>query len=671
MDSNFNPELDLDSILREFSDHPQPPSEQPQNDPPPEQPQEVTGDTIRLDQVRQAVAAATTDLSDTAVFEGIRITDEEETQEAPDTAPTTVLPEVEPFSEQWEPEYDEPMGELPPAPIPFRPKSRLKELREKLILGPEKRYYELTEQGLFKLQLSLVLCLLVFLVSAGSAALYIWGVIDPERLRLVVFIQFLGMLLSALLGCYRLMEGFADLPRLRFTVNTLLSFSFIVCCIDGVLCLSQLRLPVGAAFSLAMVMEIWSAYDRRSAEIGMMDTMRRATTLDSVVRVEDWYEGRPGFRTGKGQVEHFMDSYTATPQPEKLLNRYALITLAVSIGLGVLSGVRHGFEAGVQLCASALLMGMPVSALLTISRPMAILEKRLHKLGTVLCGWQGISAVDRMAAYPLEDTDLFPYGCAKLNGVKFYGDRNPDQVVAYATALIRANRGALVSLFGTLLESRNGYLCTPHAVTVYPGGIGGEIGEDSVLVGTLSFLRDMGVDMGSGTRVAQAVYCAIDGELAGVFAVTYRRSVSAASGLRTLCGYRGLTPVVLCEDFMISESFLGSKFGVNTRRMAFPGLQQRIDLSQTEVPEDAPVIALTTKDGLAPKAFAVTGARVLKSTWKLGVAIHMIGGIVGLVIMAALAWVGGAHLLNPLNLLAYQFIWMIPGILITEWTRTI
>lgn len=663
MDSNFEAELDLDSILREFSDHPQPPPQQ-------EQEEEVTGDTIRLDQVRQAVASSEPNLGDTAVFEGIRITDEEE-EEADDPAPTAVLPEVEPFSEQWEPEYEEPMGELPPAPIPFRPKSRLKELREKLILGPEKRYYELTEQGLFKLQLSGFLCLLIFLVCAGSAILYTWGWISPDRLRLVVFIQFLGILLSALVGCYRLMEGFADLLHLRFTVNTLLSFSFIVCCVDGVLCLGQLRLPVGAAFSLAMLMAIWAAYDRRSAEIGMMDTLRRAITLDSVVRTENRYEGRPGFATGKGQVEHFMDNYAAPSKPEKLLNWYALITLAVSLGLGVLAGVRHGFSTGVQLCACATLMGMPASAFLTAPRPMAILEKRLHKLGTVLCGWQGVSAVERNAAYPLEDTDLFPHGCAKLNGVKFYGDRTPDQVVAYATALIRANRGALVSLFGALLESRNGYLCTPHAVTVYPGGIGGEIGEDSVLVGTLDFLRDMGVDMGSGTRVEQAVYCAIDGELSGVFAVTYRRSVSAASGLRTLCGYRGLTPVVLCEDFMISEGFLRSKFGVNTRRMAFPSLQQRIDLSQAEVPEDAPVIALTTKEGLAPKAFAVTGARVLKSSLKLGVAIHMIGGIVGLLIMAALAWVNGAHLLTPTNLLAYQFIWMLPGILVTEWTRTL
>lgn len=660
MNPNIDDELDLDSILLEFSDHP---PEEPPQDPPEETPEACPSDTIRLDNVRQAVEKET-NTGDTAVFGAVHM--EEEVPE-----PTQAIPEVEPFSEQWEPEYEEPIVELPPAPIPFRPKSRLKELREHLIRGPEKRYYELTEQGLFKLQLSFLLCLVIFLTSAGAAALYSWGVLPPERLRLVVFIQFLGMLLSALVGCYRLMDGFGELLRLRFTPNTLLSFSFILCCVDGVLCLGQLRLPVGAAFSFSMLLAIGGAYDKRSAEIGMMDTLRRATTLDSIVRQDNWYENRPGFVTGKGQVGHFMDHYNAPSKPEQILNRYSLIVLIVSLGLGVLAGVRHGFAAGVQLCACAVLMGLPASALFALSRPMAILEKRLHKLGCVLCGWQGISQADKHAAFPLKDTDLFPHGCAKLNGVKFYGDREPDQVVAYATALIRANQGALVSLFGALLESRNGYLCTPHKVTVYPGGIGGEIGEDSVLVGTLGFMRDMGVDMGSGTRVEQAVYCAIDGELSGVFAVTYRRSVSASTGLRTLCGYRGLTPVVLCEDFMITESFLHNKFNVNTRRMAFPELQQRIDLAQTEAPEDAPVIALTVKDGLAPKAFAITGARVLKSSWKLGVAIHMIAGIIGLLMMAALAWVGSENLLTPLNILAYQLLWMLPAILITEWTRTL
>lgn len=629
--------------------------------------EEVSGDTIRLDQIRKVVTETAADsMDDTAVFAPVG----EEYE--PDQPPAEEAEPVEPFSEEWEPEYEEPMGDYPtPEPIAFQPKARMRELRAKLVAGPEQRYYALSELGLGKLQLSLLINLLVFAFSAGFTVLYAWGMISEERLRLLVFVQFLGMLVSALLGCYRLMDGIGDLLHLRFTPNSLLVFTFVACCVDSVLCLQELRVPVSAAFSLEMTMAIWSAYDRRSAEIGMMDTLRKAPRLDSVVCVPDYYEGKPGICTGQGEVEHFMDYYSRTSTPEKVLNWYAFAALLVSLGGGILAGVRHGFSTGVQLCAASLLVGMPATAFLSVNRPLAILEKQLHRLGTVLCGWKGVRAAGRKTAYPLEDKDLFPAGAAKLNGMKFYGDREPDLVVAYATALIKANSGALVSLFSQLLDSRNGYYYTVSDLSVHTGGISGEIGDDTVLVGTLEFMQNMGVDMGEAKQIDQAVYAAIDGRLSGVFAVTYQKSRSTVAGLRTLCSYPGLTPVVVCEDFMLSKSFVQSKFGINPRRMAFPSRDVRRELTLREVGEVDPVIALTTKEGLAPKAFAVTGARVLRSAMKIGVAVHMVGGILGLLMMLALAYVGPQNILTPSNILLYEMIWMVPGLLITEWTRTI
>ncbi len=673
MEPNLELEFNLDDIMREFSDQPQEPILPTPPEPiQPEPVPEVTGDTIRLDQVRKAVAEATTaDLGDTAEFTPIRI-DTPEAEPEPVEEPTVAFEPVEPFSEDWEPEYEEPMGELPPQePIPFRPRSRLKELREKLVTGPEKKYYELMELGLGKLQISMILCLVVFLLCAGSTALYAMGVIGENRMRLLVFGQFLGLLLSGLLGCYRLLDGLSALLRLRFNGNTLLAVTFLVSCVDGVLCLQELRVSVSAAFSLEMFMAIWAAYDRRRAEMGMMDTMRRATTLDALIRVNDYLDGRPGVLQGKGEVEHFMDTFQTPSTPEKVLNWYSFSALLVSIAVGILAGVRHGVSTGIQLCTCALLIGMPATAFLSVIRPLTILEKQLHRLGTVLCGWNGVQAAGKQVCFPLSDTDLFPQSSVKSNGMKFYGNYTPDQVVAYTTALIRQGGGTLVPLFAKMLESRSGIAYTVNDLHLYSGGIGGQIGPDSVHVGTVDFMQDMGVEMGSGTRVHQAVYCAINGELAGVFAVTYQRQRATVAGLRTLSGYRGLNPVVLCEDFMVTEGFLRSKFNVNTRNLSFPGWNQKLELLEKTADEQDPVIALTTKPGLAPKAFAITGARVLRGAMRLGVIIHMIGGILGLLIMGALAWVGGTNYLTAVHLLVYELVWMIPGLLVTEWTRTL
>jgi hypothetical protein len=676
-------EFDLEEILREFSDHPQEPDEQPQKDEEedvlvwdgvmPETNRNSTPlpqDTVRLDEINKAVQKQEkTELEQTVTFTPVYEQEEEEEFIMPQEP---AEPAVEPYSEEWEPEYEQPMGEyIPPQPIVFRPKSRLRELKRKLVAGPEKRYYELSELGFGKLQAAIFANLLVAVLSAGTTALYTAGMIGPERTRFVVFVQFLSLLLSALLGSYQLMEGFSDIFKRRFSLNSLLIFSLAACLMDGILCLQQVRVPCCAAFSLNMTMSLWSTYQKRSTEIKQMDTMRKAVQLDKIVGVEDYYEGRPGFVKAEGQVEDFMETYAETSGPEKVLSVYALIAMLVSLALGVAVGVLYGITLGVQTFSSTLLVAVPATAFITLSRPKALLERRLHKLGTVICGWQGVRNLSAQGVFPVEDTDLFPAGATKMNGVKFYGQRQPDEVVAYAAALIIACGGGMEPLFIQLLESRNAHHYTAEKLRSYPGGVGAVINDEAVLAGSLSFMQDMGVEMPDGNRVSQAIYVAIDGSLSGVFAISYARTKASATGLTTLCAYRGLTPVMLCGDFMLTEGFLRSKFGVNTRRMVFADRATRDDLLAIQPEEDSVALAMTTRDGLASTAYAVTGARALRSASRLGVVIHMLGGILGIVIMAILGLMGVQHLLTPTNILLYELIWMLPGLLITEWTRSV
>ena len=146
---------------------------------------------------------------------------------------------------------------------------------------------------------------------------------------------------------------------------------------------------------------------------------------------------------------------------------------------------------------------------------------------------------------------------------------------------------------------------------------------------------------------------------------------SAAAGLVTLCGHRSVTPVILCGDFMLTEGFLQSKFGVKTRRIVFPTREVRSDLLNRRPDPEAAALAITTRDELVSAAYAVTGARSLRSAATLGTVIHLIGGILGMLTMLALGYLGSTELLTPTNVLLYQLIWMIPGFLVTEWTRAV
>lgn len=670
-------EFSLDDIMKEFAAGDAEPSEEAPEEIPeqtPEEPEapepEVTGDTLRIDLPVKERQADT--LGNTVRFEAIASNEEEET---PDARQLPAQEEkAEPFSKDWEPEYEQPIGEyVPPQPIVFHPRSRLRELKRKLVAGPEKRYYDLTELGFGKLQAAIFVSLLIVLFTAGATALYAAGFVQENRMKLLVFGQFLAMLLSALLGCYQMMEGVADLLKKRFTLNTMLLFTFAACCADGVLGLMEQRLPCCAAFSLHVTMSLWGAYHRRQTEMAQMDTMRKATHLDSIVRISEYHDGCSGLLRSEGQVEDFMDNYDAPSGPEKVLNIYALIAVLLSIGISVAAGVLHNSVSfAVQVLSVSLLAAVPVTGFIAIARPMAILEKRLHKLGTVLCGWQGVKGMCGRALFPVEHSDLFPAGYCKMNGVKFYGSRDPDQVVAYCTALILADGSGLGSLFEQLLTSRSGRHYTAENYHAYEnGGIGAEVCDEPVLMGSLTFLREMGVEVPDGINVNHAVYAAVDGELCGVFAITYGKANSSAAGMSTLCSYRKLRPVLTSCDFMINESFIKDRFGVNPRKVCFPERSVREALCRTEIPEDAPALALVTTEGLAPFAYAVTGARSLRAASIMATVVHMIGGILGLAIMLALAVLGEASLLTPFNLLAFELVWLIPGLLISEWTRVV
>jgi len=626
-----------------------------------EAPGETSGDTIRLDGLRKRLADRTAQEMSL-----------DDTQEIRTWNPSDTL-HAEPFSRQWEPEYEQPIGEyVPPQPIPFKPRSRLRELKKKLVEGPEKRYYELTEQGGGKLQAAIFLSLLVVLICVASTVMYSLGRVQENRMRLMVFIQFLAMLVSALLASFQLIEGVADLGKKRFTLNTLLAVTFFVCFADGMLCLKQLRVPCCAAFSMEVTMSLWSTYQRRSRERTQLDTMRKATHLDGLAACGEYLNGKKGLLPKEGQVEDFMDNYEATGPWEKRLDRYGLIAMIAAFGVGITACVLKGIPAGVQVTATSLLAAVPATAFICQSRPACILESRFHRLGVVFCGWRGILGLTGKTVFPVKYSDLYPAGTVRLNGVKYFGSREPDLVAAYAAAVIAADKGGLEELFYQVLEDHNGRHYDAYDLRHYDnGGMQGTVEGETVLIGSAAFMKAMEIEVPENVKLNYAVYVAIEGEFSGLFAVSYEKSRAVIASLTTLTAYRGLECALISDDFMLTHGFLRSKFGIKPKRFLLPDYPVREELRQKEADEDAPVLMMSTSQGIAPYAFAVTGARVLRNTCRMGALLHIVGGVIGLGIMITLVLLGALNLLTPVNMFLYQLVWMIPAFLITEWTRSI
>ena len=682
-----NQEFDLEEIMREFhSDEPEELTEDAQAlepedlrmaeaDSMPEGQEEETpaareGETIRLDSLPipgHAPANPETDRdTENLSLDATRVLPEL-SQENPEMEETA---EPEDSDEAPQEEYVLTAEQIPaPKPIQFR--SRLGELKRKLVAGPEKRYYDLTEIGLGRVQFAIFLSLLVVILCAGSTVMYATGMVPENRLRLMIFSQILTMMVSALLGCYLLMDGIVDLFTGKFSLNTMLFLTLAACSADAVFCLQELRVPCCAAFSLEMGFALWNRSLRRSTEMGQMDTLRKANWLDGIVKVPDHKGNGPAILRTDGRVEDFMDHYAARTGPEKTLNIYALLSILACAGIAVLAGILHNLSLGIQVFSTSMLVAVPASAFVSQSRPAAILERRLHMVGTVLCGWKGIKSLCGKASFPLFDKDIFPLGSVKLNGVKFLGNRDTEDVIAAAAALVCARGGGLEPVFTQLLKSRGGRESCAEEFRVLPNGLAGEVNGESCVLGLAECVREQGVEIPESALVSNALYFAADGILTAVFALSYNRTKASAAGLVTLNGCRKIKPLILCRNFMINRQLLKEKFGIRAKRYDFPDPEVRDEFADFTPDPEILAGALTTQQNLSSMAYAATGARALRRACRIGVALHIFAGVVGLLIMAALAYLGDLQLLSPLNVLLYQLVWVIPGLLVTEWARTV
>lgn len=411
-----------------------------------------------------------------------------------------------------------------------------------------------------------------------------------------------------------------------------------------------------------------------------MDTMRKAVRLDGIAACPDYMDGKKGFLPKEGQVEDFMDNYAQPGKPEKALYIYSLVAMAVAFAIGITAailkypqaGAGAGLSAGMQVCAVSLLAAMPATIFISQSRPSWLLEQRLRRLGTVLCGWQGVEGLKGKAVYPVTGSDLYPPETLRMNGMKFFEGREPEQVIAYTTAVVSASNCGFAHLFMGLLDSYNGMHYTATELTYYEvGGMSGVVEGETVRIGSWSFMKEMGIEVPDEARISYGMYVAIDSEVSGVFALNYGKNSSANAGVNTLTAYGSLECALVSDDFVVTHGFLKGKFGIKTKRFILPEYEKRAELRQTELPEDAPVLLMTTSKGLASLAYGVTGGRMLRNTSWAGAILHMVGGGLGLAIMLTLVILGALYLISPVNMFLYQLIWMIPAILITEWTRIV
>ena len=331
----------------------------------------------------------------------------------------------------------------------------------------------------------------------------------------------------------------------------------------------------------------------------------------------------------------------------------------------ILSSVGQKRPEALLWCLSAtFLSACPLSTTLCFGLPWQRLSRKLSKTGAALAGWQGVVNTTGSANLLLSDIDLFPVGSVTLNGIKIFGTFPLERIISYTASVIRDAGSGLTKTFHDLLRSQGAIYRRGELFTAYEGGGVSEVfGQDLVQVGSASFMVLMDVALPPGLKVKNAVFCAVNGELAGIFALNYQLPGTVPPALDILIRNR-ITPVLCTRDFNLIPSMLRQRFKLPVEKMEFPAVERRRELSDPKRAHSETLTAVLCREGLGPYAEAIVGGKRLRAAVRLSAILACLGGIAGLLLAFYLTFVSAYDSLTAMNLLVFMLMWLVPAPLI-------
>ncbi len=524
-----------------------------------------------------------------------------------------------------------------------------------------------------------VRAVLVFLLAAAAAVQllcpalgFLWlPPLDDPVLQAWISVGLLGA--GALLGCDALLEGLLRAFRLKIGMDTLTLISCLLTLGDGVwLALSPApgRYPYSAACLAAVFFLLHGRYHKRC---GLRLSCRTAAASASPYRVtldEKKWNARDTYCKWSGDAESFGSQIQADDGAQRFYRRVCPLLLIACLALGSLAHQGHEEESGHLLWTLSALFtaSAALGSGLVYGRSFHRAARRLARTGGALAGWPGIAGSRRDSRVLITDADLFPPGYVELQeSYRISREFPPERVLSYTATLIRdAGSGASKPFLDELRRIGGLPRRAEDLVFHEGGGVSATIRHERVLVGTASFMKLMEVPVTQGLNVRGAVFCAIDGRLAGIFALNYILPDTVFPALEMLMGEK-VGPVLATRDFNLIPAMLRQRFKLAADKMDFPPVERRRELSDPDQPHSGALTALLCREGLLPFAEAVTAARRLRRATLLGAGFCCAGSALGLAICTYLASVSAYTSLSPLNLLIFLLMWLLPVWLLTDW----
>ncbi len=483
-----------------------------------------------------------------------------------------------------------------------------------------------------------------------------------------------GMLgVAMLLGADTLLAGLFKVVYAGFGMDTLVALACVASLADA-LTLQAMggregQLPYCALSVLALGLAMWGRYLQRRGSRSACRTAAGASTPYLVTLDEGMWSGRPAYAKWSGEPIGFGSQMQSPDGAQRMFRVTAPLLFLACVLLSLVASLGQRKPQHILWCLSATLTAAaPLSSLLCFGLPWSRLSLRLSKSGAALAGWDGVEQSAGGEGILLTDTDLFPPGAVALNGIKIFGDFPAEKVVACTATLIRDAGSGLDRIFHDLLRSQGAIYRRCDQFAVYEGGLTALVRGDQVLVGSAAFMHLMEISLPQGLGVKNAVFCAINGDLAGVFALNYSLHGAVSPSIDALIRNK-IGPILATRDFNLIPAMLRQRFKLPVERVEFPPVERRAQFSAPGQEHSSVLTAVLCREGLGPYSEAVVGARRLRQAVWLNALLASLGSALGVVMAFYLSFVGSYVSLSPANLLLFLLAWLAPVLFISGWVE--
>ena len=484
------------------------------------------------------------------------------------------------------------------------------------------------------------------------------------------YFQMLPFLRGCICGGLLLVTALTAIPAWRFGIEQLRRRRF--CYEMGVLLLTAVTLgaciydalvggdvaPLAAPAAALLSGALWGRFLHSRARRDAFRLVALGDVPETVVSPTD-----AGVCRQKGVIEGFFRLWDV-PDTASTVQNYLLPLLlsAATVLSAVVCLSAECMDRFLWVWSAHLCAALPISFPLCAALPMSLLQHRLGRCGSALAGFAGAKAIASRRRLLVTEDDLFPAGAVAFNGYKLYGEERL-RMMSYAASMAEAAQSPLSPLFRQQLNAEGGYMTRVDDLHfLEEGGIIGTIHGETVAMGSAYFMRKQKISLPSDLKLQTGVFLAVDGVLCAIFVIKYRPSRNAEWALRALRRNR-IRPVLAVRSSNVTPGLIKRKFNVDCR-CVYPTVSARLALSDLSHQKGQKPYAALYRQGMLPLTETVIGTRRLCAALRRGTMLSFLSAALGLFLTYYLTAAGRFGALEPLYMLAFLLVWLLPTLLL-------